>query len=62
MLYSSSVISKKENNSPIGLKTGNYILLLLYRRDLMRVKIQITTTEIQLTLCSKLVFNYSLGL
>jgi hypothetical protein len=50
----------KPKQEPIGLTPGGYILLLLYRRDLMRVKVQITPTTIGLTLCSKLIFNYSL--
>lgn len=49
------------NQESIGLTPGSYILLLLYRRDLMRVQVQITPSALELTLCSKLIFNYSLS-
>jgi hypothetical protein len=58
---SSAISSPLQINIQAGLTSGNYILLLLYRRDLMRVKIQITSKTIQLTLCSKLIFDYTLG-
>lgn len=40
---------------------GNYILLLLQRRDLPRVFVTVTSTNFTFSLCNKYSYNYVLG-